>query len=248
MVLLVPLSLCLSLLFASASFAKNAKRGVSFPSSNNQADIQNLNQTKSEISWQYDWGIYPAPFLAESGIEYVPMQWGAGGIENLSNAMASQQSKHLLAFNEPDFDQQSNIDPNFAAQLWMQYIEPLKSSGIKLGGPAVSSGATGVPWLQAFFSACSNCTIDFIPIHWYGVGVEGFYDYMWQVHSQFGNRTVWVTEYADTSLNETDVESFLNQTTTYMDGLDWVERYAWFGYFRPENGSAYSKFDLTSSS
>ncbi|KAK7469376.1 hypothetical protein VKT23_003851 [Stygiomarasmius scandens] len=240
MVLLVPLSFFLSLLFTSASCAKNPKRGVSFPSTNNQADMMNLNQTKSEIFWQYDWGISPAPFLADSGIEYVPMQWGAGGIENLSTALASQNAKHLLAFNEPDFDEQSNIDPNFAAQLWMQYIEPLKSTGIKLGGPAVSSGATGIPWLQTFFSACSNCSIDFLPVHWYGEGVEGFYDYLFSTHSTFGNITLWVTEYADTSLNATDVETFLNQTTAFMDTLDFVERYAWFGFFRPENGSAYN--------
>ncbi|KAF5330263.1 hypothetical protein D9758_014448 [Tetrapyrgos nigripes] len=241
--LLVPLSLFLSLLLPSVSFAaKDQKRGISFPANDNAADIQNLNQSKSAVTWQYDWGIYN-PFLAESGIEYVPMQWGAGGIENLSNAMASQKAKYLLAFNEPDFDEQSNIDANLAAQLWMQYIEPLKSTGIKLGGPAVSSSGTGMPWLQSFFSACSNCTIDFIPIHWYGEGVEGFYDYMWSIHTEFGNRTIWVTEYADTSLNATDVETFLNQTTAYMDTLDWVERYAWFGYFRPENGSAYNFLD-----
>lgn len=71
-------------------------------------------------------------------------------------------------FNEPDFNQQSNIDPNIAAQLWMQYIEPLRTDipGIKIGAPAVSSGGTGFPWLTTFFSACGNCSFDFLPIHW----------------------------------------------------------------------------------
>jgi len=65
----------------------------------------------------------------------------------------------------------------------------------------------------------------------YGEGVEGFYDYLFSTHSTFGNITLWVTEYADTSLNATDVETFLNQTTAFMDTLDFVERYAWFGFF-----------------
>ncbi|KAG7088283.1 hypothetical protein E1B28_012296 [Marasmius oreades] len=220
--------------------AKNAKRGLSFASVDNTADVLNFNQTASEISWIYDWGTPVPPYLASSGVEYIPMQWGAGNIENLSTTVKAQGSKVILGFNEPDFKEQSNIDPNFAAQLWMKYIEPLKASGVRLGGPAVSSGGSGIPWMTSFLAACSNCTIDFIPVHWYGTGVAGFYDYLWQMHNKSGNKTLWITEYANTSLNQTEVDEFLNQTTTYLDGLDWVERYAWFGYFRPANGSAYN--------
>jgi glycine/serine hydroxymethyltransferase len=72
----------------------------------------------------------------------------------------------MQTFNEPDFDEQSNIDPVSAAKLWMQYIEPLKAQGIRLGAPAVTASGTGQPWLTQFFQACSNCTIDFIPLHW----------------------------------------------------------------------------------
>lgn len=28
-----------------------------------------------------------------------------------------------------------------------------------------------------------------------------------------------------------DVADFLSQTIAYMDTLDWIERYSWFGYF-----------------
>ncbi|KAJ3777952.1 glycosyl hydrolase catalytic core-domain-containing protein [Lentinula raphanica] len=218
---------------ATSTSGKNSKRGLSYPSTDNIPDVLNINQTKSVISWQYDWGLTPPPNLAQSGVEYVPMQWGSGGIDNLSVAIKAQGANVLLTFNEPDFDEQSNIDPNSAAQLWMQHIEPLRSDipGIKIGAPAVSSGGTGFPWLTTFFSACGNCTFDFLPIHWYGEGVGGFYDYLYQMYGTFGNKTIWVTEYADTSLNDTEVMDFINQTTVFMDGLDFVERYAWFGYF-----------------
>jgi len=36
----------------------------------------------------------------------------------------------------------------------------------------------------------------------------------------------------------------LNDTTTTLDGLDFVERYAWFGYFRPSDGSHYNLLDV----
>jgi hypothetical protein len=60
----------------------------------------------------------------------------------------------------------TSLNANSAAALWMQYIQPLHSKGIKLGAPAVTNAPSGAPWLSAFLAACTNCTIDFIPIHW----------------------------------------------------------------------------------
>lgn len=37
----------------------------------------------------------------------------------------------------------------------------------------------------------------------YGDGVEGFYNYLWQVHGTYPNISLWVTEFASTSLNAT---------------------------------------------
>lgn len=127
------------------------------------------------------------------------------------------------AFNEPDFASQSNIDPTYAAQLWKQYIQPLKAQGVRLGGPAVTSAPSGRPWLTTFLAACTGCTIDFLPVHWYelcsyfsstqhhterisllryGTGVGNFYDYIWSFHGQFPNYPIWITEYASTSTDD----------------------------------------------
>ena len=58
------------------------------------------------------------------------------------------------------------MEPAEAAHLWMQYIQPLKTQGVRLGGPAVTASDTGLPWLNAFFRVCTNCTVDFLPLHW----------------------------------------------------------------------------------
>lgn len=47
----------------------------------------------------------------------------------------------------------------------MQQIEPLAEQGVKLGAPACTGAETGRQWTQTFLSACTNCTIDFIPVH-----------------------------------------------------------------------------------
>lgn len=213
----------------SLAGSKNPKRGIGFAGMAN--DILNANQSASVISWQYNWANVAPDYLATSNIPYVPMQWGSAGIQDFADTVKAQGADIILTFNEPDSSSQANMDPGDAAQLWMQYIQPLKAQGIRLGGPAVT--ASGLGWLISFFQACTNCTIDFLPLHWYGDGVAGFYSYIWQVHSVYPQYPIWITEYAETSTNDTVVAEFLNATTVYLDSLDWIERYAWFCYCRP---------------
>ncbi|PFH49053.1 glycoside hydrolase family 128 protein [Amanita thiersii Skay4041] len=213
---------------------KNKKRGLAFAAGDTPDDIINANQTKGLISWQYNWASIPPTYLATANIPYVPMQWGSGDIQTLADNIRAQDAKVVLAFNEPDFDVQSNIRPTDAALLWKQYIQPLKDLGVRLGAPAVTAAPTGRPWLTQFFKACDECTIDFLPIHWYGSGVGAFTDYVYDVHNAFPQYPIWITEYAEISPNVTVVLDFMNQTTTLLESLDWVERYSWFGYFRPK--------------
>ncbi|KAG6879368.1 hypothetical protein C0992_003188 [Termitomyces sp. T32_za158] len=200
---MVFLSAAASLSFALLISARNttSKRGMAFSAAETPGDIINANQTKSQINWQYDWGSIAPEYLAVDGIEYIPMQWGSANIEGFADAVQKQGAKTILAFNEPDFDQESNIQPSEAASLWKKYLEPMKANGIRLGAPAVTSN--GQQWLAQFVQACSDCSVDFIPLHWYGDGVEGFYNYLWQVHGTYPNISLWVTEYASTSSNAT---------------------------------------------
>jgi len=222
---------------------KNPKRGLAFAAGTTPADIINANQTRSVISWVYDWADTPPDYLASSNIPYVPMQWGSVNIEKFPALVAAQGAKVMLGFNEPDFASESNISPTQAAQLWIQYIQPLRAQGIRLGAPAVTADTTGAPWLINFMEACTNCTFDFIPLHWYGSGTPGFYSYIWSVHTAYPTYPIWITEYAEVSANNTVVEQFLNDTIIYLDSLDWIERYAWFGFFRPEEDKHYNLLD-----
>ncbi|KAJ3563574.1 hypothetical protein NP233_g8856 [Leucocoprinus birnbaumii] len=229
---------------------KNSKRGIAFASNGNTDDIVNANQTKGVITWIYDWADLPPAYIAQSNLKYIPMQWGSGAIEQLASAVSAQGADTILAFNEPDFVNEANIAPKDAAALWAQFLQPLKQQGIRLGGPAVTAAPTGKAWLTDFLSECNNCTIDFLPLHWYGSGTEGFYNYIWDMHSTFPQFPIWITEYADTGDNTTDddpsalrsseVWDFMNQTINYLDSLDWIERYSWFGFFRPEDNVSYN--------
>ncbi|KAF8644421.1 hypothetical protein AX16_008481 [Volvariella volvacea WC 439] len=185
-----------------ASAAKNPKRGLAFAEPDTPFDIVRANQSNSVISWIYNWAQTPPDYIARSGIPFIPMQWGAGGAENFASAVRAQGARTVLGFNEPDFADQANISPTYAAQLWRQYIEPLKAQGVRLGAPAITNAPWGRPWLADFLAACTGCSIDFIPFHWYGEGIGSFYDYIWQMHGQFPNWPLWVTEFASTSQDD----------------------------------------------
>ncbi|KAF7360278.1 Glycosyl hydrolase 53-domain-containing protein [Mycena venus] len=221
---------------------KLPKRGLSFDIHDSFAvsDLLKANQTDGAASWVYNWGPVPPEYLTDSGLEFVPMQWNAVGIENLATTVKSIGAKNVLAFNEPDMVGQSNINPTDAATLWMKYFEPLKATGVRLGAPAVSSGDAGMAWLGEFMTACAKCTIDFIPFHWYGMGAENFYSYLYEFNQKFPEHPLWITEFADTTPTDTAMVAFMNATLTSLSGhpldeIDFVERYAWFAYNRTDN-------------
>lgn len=114
--------------------------------------------------------------------------------------------------------------------------------------------------------------VDFWCLHWYGVDLGPFYDYIWSTyaprhlpitlpsipctpppppsflppkaniptrhHQLSPTKPVWITEFAATNWNKDAplpkdvVEKFARESFKYLDSLDWVERYCWFGAMR----------------
>lgn len=100
-ILLVMMShtVCLAsllLVLTCTTTATNPKRGLAFADGSDPSDINQANQPGSSISWQYDWGTSPPSYLATSGIPYIPMQWGAGGIETFAATVQSQGADTIL--------------------------------------------------------------------------------------------------------------------------------------------------------
>ncbi|THU93088.1 hypothetical protein K435DRAFT_861858 [Dendrothele bispora CBS 962.96] len=215
--------------------ASNSRQGVCFASSE-ISDVTKLSNT--QISWLLNWSPIPPDGLP-SDIEHVPMQWGAGAAETFESFVLNANATHALGFNEPDLGSQSNLNPTEAASLWKQFIQPLASHGVRLGSPSVTNGppsSMGTGWLNDFINECNGCTIDFIAIHWYGSGADDFIEYIEQIHAQFPDYPIWITEFADTSPDPAAVQNFLETTTAYMNTAAYIERYAWFAFCRTTNG------------
>ncbi len=189
-------------------------------------------------TWYYNWNA--APTMGSSGsLEFVPMIWQTSGSRgptaaNIAAAKAAA-SPYLLGFNEPDNGglggTGSSVDSAIAA--W----PALMSTGKRLGSPAVAGNYN---WLADFMNKAKakGYRVDFIAMHLYpnwsagANGVQKFKDLATSLHNTY-KLPIWVTEfgtcdYSGGSGSNAQVQKFTTEAVNMLEGLAFVERYAWF--------------------
>lgn len=127
---------------------------------------------------RYNWS--PNPTQNANAVEFVPMQWNHVGIDDLPGKASSAKASTVIAFNEPELPDQSNMPVDLAVKEWIRCIEPMRKSGIRCGSPGISSAPQGVGWLKDFVRAirAAGSDVDFYCIHWYGVDLVSTHIYL----------------------------------------------------------------------
>ena len=195
--------------------------------------------SESGASWYYTWSATPG-VAGPPGVAFVPMIWGAADVTASTLSQVKAEGPYLLGFNEPDMASQSNMTPAQALSLWPQ----LMATGLQLGSPAVADdGATPGGWLDQFMSgaAARGYRVNFITLHWYGsdfataAAVSQLQSYLEAVYARY-HLPIWLTEFAlanfggsPSTPTEQQQAAFLTAATTMLQGLPYVQRYAWFG-------------------
>jgi hypothetical protein len=218
-----------------ASAVDASKKGVS------AANTSGVTAAMGDVgaSWFYTWASDMQGIAPPAGAEFVPMIWGAGSVTQQQLDTAKSLGSTLLAFNEPDLGGQANMPVDQALSLWPQ----LESTGMRLSAPAVAYGGdTPGGWLDQFMSgaAARGYRVDFIPLHWYGgdfsaAATDELRGYLQAVYDRY-HKPIWLTEYAliDFSTgtprypSEQEQVTFVQNSTAMLNGLSFVERYAWF--------------------
>ncbi|PVG00157.1 hypothetical protein CPB86DRAFT_702007 [Serendipita vermifera] len=197
----------------------------------------------AKIGWYYTWSSW-ANDQAQN-LDFAPLLWGKDDIDVWKTAISGRlkplfQNKGItcvLGFNEPQELGQSNLTVKEAKTLWMENIKPLKTQyGVRLGSPATSSHPSGKNWTRDFLAECgTDCGVDFIALHYYGTNATVMINYITDFHNTF-QMPIWVTEWAcqdysgdNNQCTQDEVRGYMNTTQTFMDSVDWVERYSWFG-------------------
>ena len=221
---------------APAHIASGAKKGVGVWTFGGVSQAL----AASGASWYYTWSTQHSGITTPSSGSFVPMIWGAKSVSDSSLAQAREYGPYLLGFNEPDMAQQSNMTVEQALELWPR----LMAAGKILGSPAVAYGGdTAGGWLDRFMSGAETkgYRVDFITLHWYGgdfrtpQAVEQLKSYLAAVYARY-HKPIWLTEYALIDFSQgtrfpsaQQQADFVTASTKALDGLSYVQRYAWFG-------------------
>jgi hypothetical protein len=214
---------------------------------------QFFNYTKYQllnVSWYYDWAVEPTPLV--SGVPFTPMFWSAFCLINPSSHKCGSPppgSTHLLGFNEPDLDIQSNMTVADAVAAWPLMVAESKRLGGALIGSPATAGDPVKTWLPDFMAQVGH-TVNFTTLHWYkSCHSTQFIDDVRALIQKY-NKPVWITEFntqwGDKPYAYTQAETiaFLRDVFTFLDLEPMVHRYALFdvmvgpgAIFFPENGS-----------
>ncbi|KAI0129004.1 glycosyl hydrolase catalytic core-domain-containing protein [Xylariales sp. AK1849] len=264
-----PLVLVVALYASQINATISSKRGLAYSGDSHDADYNLLLSAESPISWYYTWSLNQAQDVNDT-VTFIPLIHNTDDASNsnlgsILNALPSS-STHLLSFNEPDGTTGSggsSIEPEDAARSYLDSIAPFRDSETRswnISHPSITGSTQGLDWLRSFNESCydldpAGCPTDFVAVHWYG-DFSGLASWLGTLHEFYtANSTgqedlkFWVTEMALPQQDDDATVSMMNQSLAYLDGLDYVEAYAWFGAFRSGDdangftGDAVSLFD-----
>jgi hypothetical protein len=172
------------------------------------------------------------------GIEFVPMFWSNHHLtpENLV-AVSRSPATHVLGFNEPDMDGQSDMPAEECLAFWPR----LMSLKQRLGSPAPANDA----WLDKFMPEAMRrgFRVDFVCVHRYPdishpKVIESMESMLRTVHEKYG-LPVWLTEFGAANIAAWHqpqtrrptaplARSFVKEMLAMLESLPFLERYAWF--------------------
>lgn len=221
-------------------------------------DYDIFTSEQSPLTWYYSYS--PWPTLSSWEVDFAPMVHGVRDAPeavariksfiNGSQRLGANTLTHVLSFNEPDGDRASggsDSSPQHSAQVYLEYLAPLREApyNLKMSLPATTGSPMGLEWLRDFNESCwdenrdAGCEFDFVATHWYG-DFAGMASWLGTIHELYPDLPIWLTEFAIPQLDDDETRAFMNQSLPYLDDLDYVERYSWFGTFRDNDANEWT--------
>ena len=213
------------------------KRGIAY----GYHSVTDMNALKAGISWWYNWSSVPdslvKKYYSSLGVEFVPMAWNDN--YNVNNFIANIMpgAKYLLAFNEPNFNVESNMTPEQAVAAWPKIEQVAAAKGLQIvsAAPAYCGGSVCIAgyadptvWHDKFFQLCPTCKVDYIAFHSYEA-TSGGVIYLTSLLKKY-NRPVWVTEFANYDNNQAPADKilYMQQVVSNFENDPDIYRYSWF--------------------
>jgi hypothetical protein len=219
---------------SSEPFAGSPKKGLGLAPRN---PVWPQILTDLRCKWVYTWVGRIPPNLPEE-IKFFPMVRRTSSQPEQIARIGEEAKAHgitqLLGFNEPDAERQDNMTVEEVLAVWPLLME----TGLRLGSPGCVHPDR--EWMQEFMAGVEErgLRVDFINVHSYGGPDPGaLINRLRRVYEMFG-RPLWITELGVGDWKAQTVEEnehspevvwqFLHELLPQLDGLDFLEYYAWF--------------------
>lgn len=223
---------------------RSAKRGIAIE--NHMLTAEMLSGLSHIISWgaTWDYKLQGGPSLDvwnAAGIEFYPMIWGDGTIAAAEANGMPEGTRALLGFNEPNFPEQANLHPYWAAYHWKDVERIAELNNITtIVSPSMNYHWSFDPidWLYQFFYHCEGCKVDAIGLHVFSCYANGL-KYHLDRYRVFG-KPMWVTEIACSDphsperLSAEGQMAYMKEAIPLLEADEDVAMYAWFSYFKDE--------------
>ena len=113
--------------------------------------------------------------------------------------------------------------------IWYQVTPALRNERHKqLVSPSCASDPAGQQWIAEFMELVQDARPDYLGLHWYGIQATECQQFISSMHEKFGLPVI-VSEIASIDRNYESVHAFTRDMCNWMDGVDWVFEYAFFG-------------------
>lgn len=216
---------------------RSEKRGVAF----GFARLDDAMLLSPSISWFYNWGpdfrvVDLDTWFALDSVVFFPMAWNGGyNAERIkAYATAHPNCKYLLAYNEPNLNDQAHMTPSAAAQNWPSLKALATELDLKIVSPAMNYGTLEgyhdpIKWLDEFFELVPLSDVEAIAVHCYMSSVSALESYI-DMFSKYGKQ-IWLTEFCawDPVPGNAEVQmNYMCEALNMLEQKPQVERYAWF--------------------
>lgn len=194
-----------------------------------ESQLKSLN-----LGWYYTWGLSGVSNL---DIKFTPMVWGVPSVDKLDQIPAG--STEILAFNEPDGAQQSNVSVQQAIALWPRLKAKANAMGARLGSVATAQNPlTPNSYFDELWNALNPIDRpDFICLHWYAPpNADHFLTWLDDIWEKY-QKPIWVTEMCVADWKATpgtperfttaQIQVFMDQVVAGMNQRNYVERFSW---------------------
>lgn len=203
-----------------------SKKGFVYKS---ESQLKSLN-----LGWYYTWGLSG---ISNLNLKFTPMVWGVPSLSKLDQIPAG--STEILAFNEPDGAQQSNVSVQQAIALWPQLKAKATSMSARLGSVATAQNPLSPnSYFDELWNALSPLDRpDFICLHWYAPpNADHFLTWLDDIWEKY-QKPIWITEMCVADWKATpgtperfttaQIQVFMDQVVAGMNQRNYVERFSW---------------------